>query len=421
MKEVGGESLEPLFRHDAVRHATGRLEGDVLLPTQLSIWVIGGLLAAVMAFAMWYSATATYARKETVVGWLTTDSGVLRATAERGGLVADIHVEVGDRVRVRSPVAEMRLLDRGDAQQAGALLAQALAEQRQAVKDKVQANLRRLAIDTRRYMERRSFLEAEIGETGSQIDLQSQRVALAKENLERATALARAGHLSRSDEQTTAAAFVEAQQALSSLKRSAKALEREVADVSGQLQAIPELEAATEAEAASSLAVLNERTTRTGMEIEYVVASPIDGRVEAVPVNRGQSLRPGATVAVITAVGADLEAELFVPSRAAGFVEVGQTVGLKFEAFPFERFGIQEATVKELSLAPLAPDETNIPGLQLQEPVFRVSARLTAQRLAAYGVEVPFRTGMLLTADLVADRRTLMEWLLDPLYAVGRR
>lgn len=421
MIEGGGESLEPLFRHDAVRHATRRLEGDVLLPTRVSIWVIGGLLTAAMAFAIWYAATATYARKETVVGWLTTDSGVLRAIAERGGLVAEIHVKVGDRVRVRSPVVEMRLLDRTDAQQAGALLAQALAEQRQAIEDKVQASLRRLAIDTRRYTERRSFLEAEIGETGSQIDLQSQRVALAKENLERATALARAGHLSRSDEQTTAAAFVEAQQALSSLKRSAKALEREAVDVSRQVQAIPAMEAAAEAEAASSLAVLNERTTRTGMEIEYAVASPIDGRVEAVPVHPGQSLRPGATVAVITAAGADLEAELFVPSRAAGFVAVGQTVGLKFEAFPFERFGIQEATVKELSLAPLAPDETNIPGLQLQEPVFRVSARLTAQRLSAYGVEVPLRTGMLLTADLVADRRTLMEWLLDPLYAVGRR
>ena len=421
MRNSTAESLEPLFRDEAVRHATRRLEGEVLLPTQASIWMIGVILATALVFAGWLAVTATYARKETVVGWLTPDAGILRAIASRGGLLANLHVEVGDLVRAGSPIAELRLLDRAEAGQTGALLEHALAEQRQAAEDKVNATLRRLAVDARRFAGRRSLLEAEMRETRRQIELQSQSVGLAKENRGRAAALAEEGHLSRADEQTAATALVEAQQGFASLKRSEKALEREIAEVSGQLEAVPELEATAKAEAAATLAALSERSTRTDMEIEYSVTSPIDGRVEALPVHVGQALRPGTAVAIIVAADAELSAELFVPSRAAGFVAAGHTVRLKYEAFPYERFGTQQATVEAVSLTTLAPEETNIPGLELQEPVFRVSARLAAQSLDAYGAEVPLRTGMLLTADLVADRRTLIEWLLDPLYAAGGR
>ena len=61
----------------------------MLLPSQASVWMIGAILAAALAFAGWLAATATYARKETVAGWLTPDAGTLRAIANWGGLSAN--------------------------------------------------------------------------------------------------------------------------------------------------------------------------------------------------------------------------------------------------------------------------------------------------------------------------------------------
>jgi len=69
----------------------------------------------------------------------------------------------------------------------------------------------------------------------------------------------------------------------------------------------------------------------------------------------------------------------------------------------------------------LAPAEVAIPGLQIQEPVFRVRVKMKRDSVSAYGQTVPLQPGMLLTADVVIDRRSLLEWLLDPLYAAGRR
>jgi membrane fusion protein len=139
------------------------------------------------------------------------------------------------------------------------------------------------------------------------------------------------------------------------------------------------------------------------------------------PVEVGQTLVPGATVAVISAGDSQLEAELFAPSRAAGFIRVGQPVRLMYQAFPFQKFGAGKGQVTAVSRTVLAPSEVAIPGLQFQEPVFRVKVRLERESVAAYGAEVPLQPGMLLNADIVVDRRSLLEWLLDPLYAAGRR
>jgi membrane fusion protein len=69
----------------------------------------------------------------------------------------------------------------------------------------------------------------------------------------------------------------------------------------------------------------------------------------------------------------------------------------------------------------LGPTEISIPGLKIDEPVFRVRVTLERENIAAYGEAIPLQPGMLLTADVVFDRRSLIRWLFDPLFAVAQR
>jgi membrane fusion protein len=129
----------------------------------------------------------------------------------------------------------------------------------------------------------------------------------------------------------------------------------------------------------------------------------------------------GATVAVIVPQGGQLEAELLAPTRAVGFVRGGQEVSLMLQAFPYQRFGIVKGTVRAMSNTILGPTEISIPGLNIQEPVFRVRVALSRDVVQAYGESFPLQPGMLLAADIVFDRRSLVEWLFDPLFAVAGR
>ena len=165
----------------------------------------------------------------------------------------------------------------------------------------------------------------------------------------------------------------------------------------------------------------HQQRTQTEAQSTYVVTATVAGRIVALPVQRGQTVAPGASLAVVTPQGSTLEAELYAPSRAAGFVREGQEVRLLYQAFPHQKFGTGEGTVTSVSRTVLAPSEVAIPGLQVQEPVFRVRVALARDSVSAYGETLPLQPGMLLSADVVIDRRSLLEWLLDPLYAAGRR
>jgi membrane fusion protein len=57
----------------------------------------------------------------------------------------------------------------------------------------------------------------------------------------------------------------------------------------------------------------------------------------------------------------------------------------------------------------------------LSEPVYRVRTQLTAQDMMAYGDAFPLKSGMLLEADIVLDSRSLLDWLLDPIYSLQGR
>jgi membrane fusion protein len=212
-----------------------------------------------------------------------------------------------------------------------------------------------------------------------------------------------------------------AEQELAGQRRQAISLERDISDINARLSAIPiEMETAR-AESRSAQANLEQRIIDAEAHRVQWVVSPVAGRVAALPVAAGQPVTAGATVAVVVPKEAKLEAELLAPSRAAGFIRTGQDVRLMLQAFPHQRFGTQKGKINAISNTVLGPAEISIPGLKIEEPVFRVRVGLTRESIDAYGETIPLQPGMLLTADIVFDRRSLVEWLFDPLFAVARR
>ena len=115
--------------------------------------------------------------------------------------------------------------------------------------------------------------------------------------------------------------------------------------------------------------------------------------------------------------GSILQAELFVPTRAIGFVQPGQKVRILYEAFPYQQFGTYGGRVNEISRTVLTKSDTSGP-IELKEPAYRVTAALDRPDVDAYGKSIPLQADMLLRADIILEKRSLMTWILDPLLSV---
>ncbi len=127
-----------------------------------------------------------------------------------------------------------------------------------------------------------------------------------------------------------------------------------------------------------------------------------------------------APLAVVVPKGSGLHAQLLVPTRAIGFVQPGQEVVLRYDAFPFQRFGQYRGTVERVSRTVWSPGE-KVGQLVVKEPVYRVDVKLDASTSPRATRSLPLRSGMLVNADILQEKRTVWEWVFEPVLSLQQR
>jgi len=212
-----------------------------------------------------------------------------------------------------------------------------------------------------------------------------------------------------------------------SLERQKTTLEQERVTLASDLVNLPLKNQAELAETDRTISTLEQEIAETEARRQIVVAAPQDGTVSAVQAELGSSANTTVPLLSIIPAGSTLQAQLFAPSRSIGFVAPGQNVLLRYEAFPYQRFGRSEGTVASVSRAAISPAELpqQLTGLttlyDVNAPIYRITVALAQQAVTAYGKPVPLQPGMQLEADVLLERRRLIDWVFDPLYTlVGR-
>ncbi|SEA43831.1 HlyD family efflux transporter periplasmic adaptor subunit [Alkalimonas amylolytica] len=156
---------------------------------------------------------------------------------------------------------------------------------------------------------------------------------------------------------------------------------------------------------------------------QLLITAPISGRITNLVADIGASLTSQLPFLTILPENAELRAVLLVPTRAYGFVQPGQDTRIRFDAFPYQRFGLYDGEVIRTAQAIVLPGEVDMP-VAVQEPVYRVEVALAAQEIRAYGNSVPLQSGMLLSADIVLEQRsrsfqqTRSSWLFEPILSL---
>jgi multidrug efflux pump subunit AcrA (membrane-fusion protein) len=162
---------------------------------------------------------------------------------------------------------------------------------------------------------------------------------------------------------------------------------------------------------------------------ECAIISTGSARRQFIELSWRHSGQPATVVATEHQVSSPLEAHLYAPSRTAGFVQKGQQVWINYAAYPYQKFGMQSGTITQVSDTPISPKD--LPSGQQQallnaarsnEPLYRITVKLRTQDIRVYGENRNLRAGMTLDADVIQERRTVWEWVLDPIIGVlGRQ
>jgi membrane fusion protein len=423
----------PLFRPEAVQAQTAQHLGGIRIgrnPRFEAVALTALLLgAALVAFAAW----GEVARKARVGGLLLPDGGSLQLTALAAGAVQEIAASEGELVQAGQPLITLHTDRAGTAGDTARLVIQAL-QQRLSTLDaerglrETQARQRRQALD-----DRLRALQAEQARADSEAALAERRVALAEKSVQRFQQLAQEGFVADLQAQQRQDEWLDLQAKADAARRGAAALQREQQALRAELAAVATQLHTEQAQLDRSAGALAQEMAEARARERLVVGAPATGVLGTVHVHRGSAVQAGQALATLlpqsgAAEGAELEAQLYAPSRTAGFVQSGQAVWLRYAAYPYQKFGMARGEVRDVSRTPVNPQDLPagqaqalLQAAQSQEPLYRIRVRLAQQDIEAYGERQPLKPGMALEADVMQDRRAVWEWLLEPVLAMRAR
>src|SRR3954470_18709369 len=410
-----------LFRQEAIDAQREKFLGEATIARPVPAWVFTMLAAGTAALLIVVAVWGQYTRRERVEGYLALDTGAARVTTPDAGRVTELLVREGDEVKAGDALARISL-DRTLG--SGASTSESTAREMQVRLGNLEAEKQRWrdlgAQQTETARRRAHDLQNERAQIDDEIKLQETRVKSASAEADRYKKLAGDKFVSEVAQKQKLDDVTDQQIKVQALRRQRAQIDRDLGTANMEAPQIELRIRAQIEQVERQISELREGMTQVESRRETVLRAPMAGIVTNVAVNRGQSVAADAPLATVLPKGSGMHVELLVPTRAIGFLNKGQEVVLRYDAFPHERFGQYRGTITDIGRNVWTSGERVGP-LSAREPVYRVDVALQKQSVTALGQEFMLRPGMLVNADLLLEKRTLLEWIFEPVLQLKGR
>lgn len=149
--------------------------------------------------------------------------------------------------------------------------------------------------------------------------------------------------------------------------------------------------------------------------------APQDGIVKELATHTaGTVVQPGTVLATVVPLDELLKAEVWVNNDDIGFVREGQSVKIKLAAFPFQKYGMLTGQVERVGADTSERNANGLsanasqPAANAAPPAYKVLVNLDSQHLEMHGNHFAASVGMLAVAEIHLGDRSVAEYLLSP-------
>jgi membrane fusion protein len=411
-----------LFRQEVMDARHGDWLGTIRLQAPRLGWVFFGFSLLAVGATLALLIGGHYTRHEQVDGTLVPSNGLLTLTPAMPGIVTRVLVHEGDTVH-----AGQSLLEISGEQDSAAMgdTHAAIATQLQFKRERLQADLgeqQRLAdLQQHDLRSRLTLLHGQISQMDEQIALQKQRADSAEVLYEQWSKYGNTGVVSKLSIIQQHDTALQNQVQLKELMGQNFQLRQQAQELQGQLDQLPSTASSKSNDTERQLADVAQSLSQNAAQRAVLLRAPADGTIANVLVHPGQGVAVQQSLMTVLPATSELLAELWVPTKAVGFIHPGEPVVMRYQAYPYQKFGQHLGKVSEVSRSAMGPAEVSrLLGQDIKEPRYRVQVTLDSQSMLAYGRSEVLKPGMTLDADVLLDRRRLIEWVIEPLNGFTR-
>ncbi|HID8642354.1 TPA: HlyD family secretion protein [Neisseria meningitidis] len=417
--------MSHLFRKEVFVAQQNKWTGQVILTRPFSFLFLTFCAFLIALCIIIFLIFGSYTNKTTVEGQLLPTMGVVRVYSSDIGTITHKFVEDGNFVKAGEPLFKLstsRFGEKGNVQ--AKLAAEANLKKTLALQEL--ERLKRIHQNEQKNVHNNIHrLNNQLENIKQQITGQNRQIRLAEKNLNKNKFLASQGAVSQQDKMTAESHLLEQRSRLESLKLEQNNAIRELDEQKITLSSLPERHKTELSQLNRAITEMNQEILDFDLKSEQTIRASKSGYISTINVDIGQQVEPSKLLLSIVPEQTELVANLYIPSKAVGFIKPKDKVVLRYQAYPYQKFG--HATGEIISVARTALGKQELSGLGiiftnptlLNEPAYLVKVKLEKQTIKAYGENKPLQIGMILEADILHERKKLYEWVLDPLYSIS--
>lgn len=415
-----------MFREEAIEYQSKKWKSSAVLFSRVPALVVFSISFFIFTAFILFIVFGNYTRRETVVGELVMQSHPILLSAPKSGYISESYIQPHQQVKKGEPLFKITL-DR--ITHSGNINVNSILS----LKSQIQATEQAITALQKNKTETIASLEKQIKNTLKIYqDKQSYLVEIEKsmndyaDLVKRYEKLLKVGHSSHDEVNIQKSRYFQQKSMFNELKQELIQLK------SSQLNLENEIETR---KTEFDNQIIRYEMQKSDLSIrlmefesvsEIIVNASVDGKIESTSVTIGQIIKENDPLAQILPQNkGDYQLVMWVPNSAISFIKQGDEVNIRYEAFPFEKFGLFKGKITSISTLPASLQELsfykNLPAnLEQGIPLYKILIELVDQSVKYHDTTLYFMSGMKAEATLFLEKRKLYEWILFPMYQLSK-
>lgn len=411
---------QTLFRPQAMASQQQEMRGNILLRPGISVIVLTLVLSTWLVAVVCWLFTGRYSHTETVSGWLEPADGITHVyTTEPGAVIREILVSENDIVEHGTPLIRLsRDAVFSDNQSASKLHLAEIDTKRNRLADQYELTRKSQQTQNKRFEKQLSSLLEEHEQLSEMRILINQKIVLLSNQRDALSTLNQQGFSSQQQVQTIDGQLLDQQYLAQQVEREWLTTQRNIDDIKYQQEESLHSYEVQMIGIENKISDLRQNRNQLLAANDIVITAPRKGKVTRLNLKVGQATQSNLPLLVLMPKQNQVSARLLIPVSAAGQISPGQSIKVRYDAFPYTQFGTFDAEIDSVSANLLLPQEIAQTPVSVTGPAYLASARLSQYQIEHLNQRIELRSGMTFAAEITVRERNLMQWLFEPIYSL---
>ena len=413
-----------LFRQEAIEHQRSYWKGRVILFGGVSPLIVSACCLAFLAVIIAMLCFFKYTKRIDVVGEVITLPHPLNISSPQLGSISKQYVQVGDVVKKGAVLFELDVsknTDVGNVSDTNVSMVKAKIVNAEDIIKKLKANKDDFIGTTRRQIQR---YERSLDETEKMLTTAKKGLTHIETSLQSYSSYLQRGLINKDQYNNQHSLFVQQQNAFQSLSSQKMQIELQLTQTRSDLTVkTAELDNQITSQY-SQLRDLQTQLIENSASGRILVKSTIDGRVESIAVTRGQMIEAGSSLAQVKQLtGINYYLLLWLPDNSLPYVKIGDTVNIRYDAFPSDKFGQFSGKVMSISSMPVTRRELSDYGnsqanSNTSPTLYKAIINVKEKEFIYKNRTLVLSDGLKAKSIVFTEERPLYQWLFSPVYKV---